>query len=145
VNLLARRRIVAAAFPTVEHPRISWSAHEAARTPERLDAAIAFHPEGTEIARDRVREALKIIDARIRKNVAAKHLLKPEGLKQKLMKPLPAYLHLTGLNARKPGRHTIKPSAPSIVFPLIRLRGDRVPLPLRSPKNWSGLKVSSKR
>jgi hypothetical protein len=64
VNLLARRRIVAAAFPTVEHPRISRSAHEAARTPKRLEAAIAFHPEGTEITRDRVREALKTLDAK---------------------------------------------------------------------------------
>jgi hypothetical protein len=64
VEVWCRWKNIAEAFAGQLDDRLPWSAREAARTPERLKAAISFHPAGTEITRDRVREALKVLDAK---------------------------------------------------------------------------------
>jgi len=66
VNTLARWRTVAEKFPEEifrKYQRYPWSFLESAGSPEKLEEAINWHPQGTKIDRKAIRTARQIIDA----------------------------------------------------------------------------------
>ncbi len=61
-SMLRRWRSVAQSYGDLSYPGLSWSALEAAKTPEILDQVIAAHPEKWPLTREEVRNKRKTLD-----------------------------------------------------------------------------------